>query len=78
MNEYGRYCNNNPVLPWFGVSLLGVFVGRILYPQGMSRLVLPELANALPIRSLRFLGQHTLLIYLIHQPILLGLLSLLG
>ena len=67
-----------PLLPWSGAALLGVVAGRILYPQGLRRFVLPLPGNAAPIRLLRFLGHHSLLIYLIHQPILLGLLITLG
>lgn len=67
-----------PLLPWFGLSLLGVFTGRVLYPQGVPRLALPDLSTTLPIRGLRFLGRHTLLIYLAHQPILIGILISLG
>jgi len=67
-----------PLLPWFGLSLLGVFTGRALYPQGVPRLALPNLSTTPPIRGLRFLGQHTLLIYLVHQPVLIGTLFSLG
>jgi uncharacterized membrane protein len=67
-----------PLLPWFGVALVGVFAGYTLYPQGISRFTLPDLAQVFPIRELRFLGQHSLLIYLIHQPILIGLFIVLG
>jgi uncharacterized membrane protein len=67
-----------PLLPWFGVTLLGIFVGRTLYPDGVSRITLPDLSSVPPIRGLRFLGQHTLFIYLVHQPILLGILFALG
>jgi uncharacterized membrane protein len=67
-----------PLLPWSGAALLGVVAGRMLYPQGLRRFVLPLLGDAAPIRLLRFLGHHSLLIYLIHQPILLGLLITLG
>jgi uncharacterized membrane protein len=67
-----------PVLPWFGLSLLGIFTGYTLYPQGVRRFSLPNLAALLPVRGLRFLGRHSLLIYVIHQPILIGLLFALG
>ncbi len=67
-----------PVLPWFGLAPMGIFVGYTLYPQGIRRFSLPNLADALPIRGLRFLGRHALLIYVIHQPILIGLLIALG
>lgn len=67
-----------PLLPWFGITLLGVFAGRVLYPQGIPRLNLPDLPTTPPIRGLRFLGRHTLLIYLVHQPILIGVFISLG
>jgi uncharacterized membrane protein len=67
-----------PVLPWFGLAPIGIFGGYTLYPQGIRRFSLPNLADALPIRGLRFLGRHSLLIYVIHQPILIGLLIALG
>lgn len=63
-----------PVLPWFGLSLLGLFAGHSLYPDGRRAFALPDWHDALPVRSLRFLGRHSLLIYLVHQPILIGLL----
>jgi uncharacterized membrane protein len=67
-----------PIFPWFGFALLGLFVGLSLYPGGVRRFALPDLSRAALIRGLCFLGQHSLLIYLIHQPILMGLLILLG
>jgi uncharacterized membrane protein len=67
-----------PVLPWFGISLLGVFAGYLLYPQGTRHIRLPNLAAVPPVRGLRFLGRHSLLIYLIHQPILFGSFMALG
>jgi uncharacterized membrane protein len=61
-----------PLLPWFGVVLLGIFTGRNLYPQGRPRLALPDLSAAPLIRGLRVFGQHSLLIYLVHQPVLIA------
>jgi uncharacterized membrane protein len=72
--QAGRYMvDYYPVLPWFGIALLGIFAGYSLYPQGRSQLELPDLSHQFPITGLRFLGRHSLLIYLIHQPILFGL-----
>lgn len=68
-----------PMLPWFGVALLGVFAGQSLYPAGRRSFALPHWNDAAPVRGLRFLGRHSLLIYLIHQPILIGgLMALVG
>jgi uncharacterized membrane protein len=67
-----------PVLPWFGIVLVGIFAGKTLYPAGSRRFVWPDLSYLSPFRGLRFLGRHSLLIYLIHQPILIGLLFVLG
>jgi uncharacterized membrane protein len=61
-----------PLLPWGGAALLGVACGRLCYPGGRPRFALPDLSAVAPIRALRFLGRHSLLIYLLHQPILLG------
>lgn len=67
-----------PLLPWFGLMLLGVRIGGLLYTDGRRRFPVPDLGGALPVRLLDFLGRHSLLIYLIHQPIVIGGLVLLG
>ncbi|NLM69468.1 MAG: DUF1624 domain-containing protein [Firmicutes bacterium] len=62
-----------PLFPWFGVVLLGIWVGSICYPQGKRRFPVLALTrlNKLPgARFLRFLGRHSLKIYLVHQPII--------
>jgi uncharacterized membrane protein len=67
-----------PVIPWFGVVLLGIFIGNSLYtPQGRA-FTLPDLSGWLPIRILQWLGAHSLTIYLIHQPLLFALLVITG
>lgn len=65
-----------PLLPWFGVVLLGLFVGNIVY--GVRAAKEPGDHGPAPVRLLAFLGRHTLLIYLIHQPMLIAVLWILG
>ena len=63
-----------PLLPWAGVVFLGLGAARL--PGVMERLTAPERwrAAAGPARALCFAGRHSLPIYLLHQPILIGLL----
>ena len=58
-----------PLFPWAGVLLLGIAVGdRLLRVQ-----FAPLAALGRSPRWLRFLGRHSLAIYLVHQPVLIGL-----
>lgn len=63
-----------PLLPWFGVVLVGIFLGRYSF----CGTALPPFARWQPAgsmaRVLAFAGRHSLLLYLLHQPVLLGLL----
>ena len=61
-----------PLFPWTGVLLLGVAAGHALVRTRFAALA--PLAR-LP-AALRFLGRHSLIVYLLHQPLLLGLLWL--
>jgi uncharacterized membrane protein len=65
-----------PLLPWFGVTLLGVFIGHSLYPGGIRRFNLPGLGRQPGIKPLVWMGNHSLAVYLIHQPVLITLLYL--
>jgi len=67
-----------PLIPWLGVVLLGIFVGNWLYPQGQRSFKLPQLSNFAPVRWMALAGQNSLLIYLIHQPLIILVLTLLG
>ena len=69
----GDYFPLAPNLGWF---LLGACLGRTVYRKKES--LLPKVnEDLLPLRLLRFCGRHALPIYLLHQPILTGLLILL-
>jgi uncharacterized membrane protein len=62
-----------PLLPWAGVTLIGLGLTRLALP----RLLASRLARwrpRAPGRVVAFAGRHSLAIYLVHQPILFGLL----
>ena len=61
-----------PLVPWAGVVLIGIALGQALRWTAFRPLV--PFAKA-P-RLLRFLGRHSLLVYMIHQPVLLGVLGI--
>jgi uncharacterized membrane protein len=65
-----------PLLPWFGVVLMGIALGDFLYHGYKRRIALPDLGGALLVRPLAFLGRNSLLIYFVHQPALIALLYL--
>ena len=66
-----------PLLPWFGVVLIGLFFGNVIYADSRRPASLPDKAP-LPARPLLPLGRNSLFIYLIHQPIVIALLALTG
>ena len=66
-----------PLLPWFGVVLIGLFFGNVIYADGHRPADVPERAPRWA-RPLLPLGRNSLFIYLIHQPIVIALLALTG
>lgn len=78
-----------PLFPWYGVFLWGIILGKIVCSHqkklATTNQVSPMQSKALthlqqPIHYLNriiWLGQHSLAIYLIHQPVLLALLYIL-
>ncbi|MCX7842257.1 MAG: DUF1624 domain-containing protein [Clostridia bacterium] len=58
------------LVPWMGLFLYGMFLSRVLYKKKTS---------LFPFRIddtvINFLGRHTLVAYLIHQPVIIGVLS---
>ena len=66
-----------PILPWFGIVLLGLFTGKVIYPVGrLKTRKKPRPAAPRTARPVCFIGMHSLLIYLLHQPVLIGLIHL--
>lgn len=71
MYEGYRSFDYYPLIPWYGVFLLGMVAGRRFYAGKKGKIA--------PITGLNWLiriGRHSLLIYLVHQPVLLALLYL--
>lgn len=60
-----------PIFPWFGAVLLGVAFAKWSNARGWllsaSNISLPRWTN-----PFQFAGQHSLAVYLIHQPVLIG------
>ncbi len=62
-----------PLIPWFGVFLIGAALGKSVYASRRS--LLPW---RLPVTFVNLAGRHSLLIYLVHQPLIMGVLYLIG
>jgi uncharacterized membrane protein len=64
-----------PLVPWFGVVLIGLFFGNVVYG---GRPAVPGDKAPVLARPLLPLGRNSLFIYLIHQPIIIALLAATG
>lgn len=63
-----------PIFPWFGMVLAGIAAGRLTLPLLGGRWFLRWRAGGPVGRALRWAGRRSLVLYLLHQPVLLGLL----
>ena len=65
-----------PMLPWLGVMMLGIIVGQWALTRVQHwPLVCTPHATLFPVQ---WLGRHSLAVYMLHQPILLGALGIFG
>ncbi|MEO6024053.1 MAG: heparan-alpha-glucosaminide N-acetyltransferase domain-containing protein, partial [Burkholderiales bacterium] len=62
-----------PLLPWFGMVLIGVAVGHWIKARAPFK---DWRARSLVTKALVWGGRHSLILYLLHQPIFIGLLTL--
>jgi len=60
-----------PVFPWFGVTLLGMSAAKRGAAHALERIFWNS-REAYLVQKLSLAGRHSLAIYLIHQPVLLG------
>ncbi len=61
-----------PLFPWFGACLFGIALGHFLYKGNERRFKIPDLSKYKPVTMFSWLGQHSLAIYLFHQPVIAG------
>jgi len=79
MSPHFRTVDYFPLIPWFGVVLIGLVIGQTLYVDHLIwRKNLPSIkAESRTLEAaLTFPGRYALIIYLLHQPILLTVLSI--
>jgi uncharacterized membrane protein len=63
-----------PLFPWFGLTLIGIVAARlVLKPPLRDRFAAVAICGQIS-RTLAWAGRRSLLIYLLHQPVLLALL----
>lgn len=63
-----------PLLPWFGVVLIGLYLGQVLSLRPKKSVLIQWRAKH-PINKLLSLGgRYSLHIYMLHQPLFLGIL----
>lgn len=63
-----------PLLPWFGLVLCGMFIGKYLYLKNKLDVLKQWSSKHILARSLSFAGRYSIHIYMIHQPLFIGLL----
>ena len=66
-----------PLLPWFGVVLLGIAMGKVFYPEGQRGFKLPDMSETRLGRWLTSLSRSSLKIYVLQEPIHLAGVALL-
>lgn len=67
-----------PLLPWAGYILLGSGLASLALRRGWALAPQPRLAASSAGRALAWLGRHSLVIYLLHQPLLLAAFHIAG
>jgi len=67
-----------PLLPWFGLILIGIYLGNAFYGGYKRKMELPDLSSSAFLRPIILLGRCSLAIYIVHQPLIILALYLLG
>jgi len=75
-NVYQYTVDYFPILPWFGACLFGMALGDFLYKDNKRRFGFMDISRYKPVTMFSWLGKHSLAIYLLHQPIIAGALTI--
>lgn len=59
-----------PLIPWFGVILIGIFLGGVFYSNNTRKIKIYDFSVFFPINLLSYFGKHSLFIYMIHFPVI--------
>ena len=65
-----------PLFPWLGVFLIGCVIGRICYKDKKTLFAGRGKVMKAIARPIEFIGRHSLIIYLVHQPLVYAILFL--
>ena len=65
-----------PLFPWLGVFLIGCVIGRICYKDKKTLFAGRGKVMTAIARPVEFIGRHSLIIYLVHQPVVYAVLFL--
>ena len=65
-----------PLFPWFGCVLSGIVLARLLLPRLAGTALAAWSPAGSPARIVAWGGRHSLVVYLVHQPLFVGALML--
>ncbi len=73
LGYYGNTVDWWPIFPWFGLIFIGAAIGIALYGEEKKTKV-PFLDRKV-FKPLRFIGGHTIWVYIFHQPVIIVVLA---
>lgn len=67
-----------PLIPWFGVVLIGIYLGQVLSQRPAESFFLRWQSDHPVSQSFTLAGRYSLHIYMLHQPLFLGILYIIS
>ena len=67
-----------PLLPWFGVVLIGLYLGQVISRLDKNNIIITWQASHPFAQILALGGRYSLHIYMLHQPLFLGILYIIS